>query len=68
MAELVTGVELTEDQVASVLGSDFLWAPSLRDQGVEIAEPEPAGLALAELDQEVRSSVLRCSGPTGRTC
>lgn len=43
MAELVTGVELTEDLVAAVLESDFFSAPSLRyAPGEEDAEqPEP---------------------------
>ncbi len=54
MAELVTGVELTEDQVAAVLESDFFLAPSLRYPDVEVAEAEPAGLARVKLDKGVR--------------
>ena len=42
MAELITGVELTEDQVTAVLESDFFAAPSLRYPEAEAAPTEPA--------------------------
>ena len=55
MAELVTGVEFSEDQVAAVLEAEFFLAPSLRYPGSEAAPTEPtlvipeaeAGLAAA---------------------
>jgi hypothetical protein len=54
MAELVTGLELTEDQVAAVLESDFFLAPSLRYPGAEAAEVEPAAPAAVKLERLVR--------------
>jgi hypothetical protein len=54
MAELVTGLELTEDQVTAVLESGFFSAPSLRYPDAEAAEVEPAVPATVKLDPGVR--------------
>ena len=54
MAELVTGVELTEDLVAAVLEADFFSAPSLRYPGPEGGEDEPASPVKVKLEPGVR--------------
>ena len=54
MAELVTGVELTEDLVAAVLEADFFSAPSLRYPGPEGGEDEPAPPVKVKLEPGVR--------------
>jgi len=57
MAELVTGVELSEDLVAAVLEADFFSAPSLRyppaEDGEEADDDPPAPVKL-KLDPGVR--------------
>jgi hypothetical protein len=58
MAELVTGLELTEDQVAAVLESEFFWAPSLRFPGSDAGsgEPAPRGLVVAGQDEGIAAA------------
>lgn len=54
MAELVTGVELTEDLINAVLEADFFSAPSLRYPGPEGGEDAPAPPVKVTLERGVR--------------
>ena len=68
MAELVTGVELTEDLVAAVLKADFFSAPSLRyaaGEDTEDDEEEPEPPKKVKLDPGVRRVDDNCTVWTG---
>jgi hypothetical protein len=54
MAELVTGIELSEDQVAAVLEAEFFLAPSLRYPGTRAADETPAAPPRVTLGRGVR--------------
>jgi hypothetical protein len=54
MAELITGIELTKDQVAALLETDFFLAPSGRYPGSEVSDEEPPAPAKVRLERGVR--------------
>jgi hypothetical protein len=55
MAELVTGMELSEDQVAAVLEAEFFIAPSLRYPDAEATDAPPAAPPPVKLGPGLRT-------------